>query len=94
MARADRLDGRSDLRVAEDRAAHALVGKVIELADLLGVGVVVQGVETVEQLTRSPREGADSCQGFARPMPADTLDLLTETSAAGADLRLPVRAPA
>jgi diguanylate cyclase (GGDEF)-like protein len=83
-------------RVAEDPATRALVAKVIELAHLLNKRVVVEGVETLEQLQEIAALGGESCQGFyfARPMPAGTLDLLTEPSATGIDLHLPVPVPA
>jgi diguanylate cyclase (GGDEF)-like protein len=80
----------------QDRATKALVGKVIELVHVLDIGVVVEGVETVEQLHEVAALGGEECQGyyFARPMPADNLDLLTGDTAPGVDLRLPVPVPA
>jgi EAL domain-containing protein (putative c-di-GMP-specific phosphodiesterase class I) len=87
-----KIDQAFTAKVADDRATQALVGKVIELAHLLDIGIVVEGVETAEQLHEIAALGGEACQGFyfARPMPADNLDLLTGTAAPGLDLRLPV----
>jgi diguanylate cyclase (GGDEF)-like protein len=87
-----KIDQAFTAKVADDRATQALVGKVIELAHLLDIAVVVEGVETAEQLHEIAALGGESCQGFyfARPMPAHNLDLLTEKAAPGLDLRLPV----
>jgi EAL domain-containing protein (putative c-di-GMP-specific phosphodiesterase class I) len=80
----------------QDRATKALVGKIIELAHVLDIRVVVEGVETVEQLHEVAALGGEECQGFyfARPMPADNLALLTDEAAPGIDLRLPIPLPA
>jgi EAL domain-containing protein (putative c-di-GMP-specific phosphodiesterase class I) len=62
----------------QDPASHAIVYAVIELAHMLGMTVVAEGVETAEQHEQLASLGCDSCQGyyFARPMPADDLDTL------------------
>ena len=63
---ADLLDDPDDL---------ALTTAIIALAHSLGIGVVAEGVEDVEQLRILARHGCDLAQGFlvARPMPASVL---------------------
>ncbi|MEY2420672.1 MAG: hypothetical protein QOI95_739 [Acidimicrobiaceae bacterium] len=63
-----------------DRASHAIVVKVVELAHLMGMTTVAEGVETAEQHRRLADLGCDYCQGyyFARPMAADDLVSLIE----------------
>jgi diguanylate cyclase (GGDEF)-like protein len=82
--------------LTRDPATRGLVERVIELAHRLDIRVVVAGVETVEQLHEIAVLGGESCQGFyfARPMPADNLDLLTQHAPAGVDLHLPLATPA
>jgi FOG: EAL domain len=79
-----------------DQASHAIVLAVIELAHMLGMTVVAEGVETAEQHKRLASLGCDSCQGyyFARPMSADDLDTLIQRSVAGETVHLPALAPA
>jgi diguanylate cyclase (GGDEF)-like protein len=66
--------------LGDDPASHAIVASVIELAHMLGMTVVAEGVETARQHGRLAALGCDSCQGyyFARPMSADNLVELTE----------------
>ena len=61
-----------------DRSSRSIVTKVVELAHLLEMGVVAEGVETVEQHQAIAALGSESCQGFyfARPMRAIDLDNL------------------
>jgi diguanylate cyclase (GGDEF)-like protein len=63
----------SDL--AHDRAGTAIVAKVIELAHLLGLKVVSEGVETPEQRAEVQELGSDFSQGFyfGRPVSSDLL---------------------
>jgi diguanylate cyclase (GGDEF)-like protein len=86
-----KIDREFTAKLTHDRASQAIVGKVIELAHLLDMGVVTEGVETAEQLHQIARLGAESCQGyyFARPMPAQDLDLLIDQAEPGAPLHLP-----
>jgi EAL domain-containing protein (putative c-di-GMP-specific phosphodiesterase class I) len=62
--------------LTEDASSHAIVFKTIELAQLLDVAVVCEGVETKEQYREVAALGTDYCQGyyFARPMRAEVLD--------------------
>lgn len=63
---ADLLDDPDDL---------ALTTAIIALAHSLGIGVVAEGVEDVEQLRVLARHGCELAQGFliARPMPVSVL---------------------
>jgi diguanylate cyclase (GGDEF)-like protein len=81
--------------LARDRASFAIVAKVIELAHMLDMAVVSEGVETVDQLREVATLGTDSCQGyyFARPMSADSVETLTKDGSTGVDLRLPIPSP-
>ena len=62
--------------LTESRAGHAIVAKTIELAHLLDLVVVCEGVETAEQDREVTALAADFSQGFylARPMTADMVD--------------------
>jgi len=53
----------------------ALLHGIVVLAQRAGLGTVVEGIETEEQLRFVQRSGADEGQGFllARPMPAAAL---------------------
>jgi diguanylate cyclase (GGDEF)-like protein len=77
--------------IENDRASHAIVFAVVELAHMLGMTVVAEGVETAEQHRRLASLGCDSCQGyyFARPISADALDTLITPQVDGKSARLP-----
>ncbi|MHB1598946.1 MAG: putative bifunctional diguanylate cyclase/phosphodiesterase [Acidimicrobiales bacterium] len=75
----------------EDPSSHAIVTKVIELAHLLDITIVSEGVETTEQHGALATLGSEYCQGFyfARPMTAAALEALLQDPS-GRSLRLPV----
>jgi diguanylate cyclase (GGDEF)-like protein len=64
--------------LVHDQASRAIASKMIELAHLLDLTVVTEGVETAAQRNEADRMGSESYQGFyfARPMSADSLDEL------------------
>ena len=75
----------------DDPASHAIVSAVIELAHLLGMTVVAEGVETIEQRDQLASLGCDNCQGFyfAHPMSANDMDALIREARPGSSLHLP-----
>jgi EAL domain-containing protein (putative c-di-GMP-specific phosphodiesterase class I) len=66
----------------ESRASHAIVAATIDLCHVLGLTVLCEGVETVEQHREVAELSSDLCQGFyfSRPMTADTLDEMATSS--------------
>jgi diguanylate cyclase (GGDEF)-like protein len=62
--------------VARDKSSHAIVSKTIELAHLLDLTVVCEGVETEEQHQALAELGSDFCQGyhFGRPVSVGMLN--------------------
>ena len=65
--------------VSEGAPDRAIVRAVVEMARALGLDVVAEGVETVEQLRAVRELGCEEAQGFyfTRPVPADeVIDLL------------------
>ncbi len=60
-----------------DRGAAAVVGAIVTMAHVLGLVVVAEGVELVEQAQLLRDLGCDAAQGFlfSRPVPAEKLDL-------------------
>jgi len=62
--------------LTEDTSSHAIVAKTIELAHLLNLIVVCEGIETIEQYQHVSALRSDFCQGFyfSRPMTAGRLD--------------------
>jgi diguanylate cyclase (GGDEF)-like protein len=77
--------------LGHDPASHAIVASVVELAHMLGMKVVAEGVETAEQHDRLASLVCDACQGyyFSRPISADDLDALTQPRSADRAIRLP-----
>ena len=63
-------------RLTKNRASHAIVAKTIELAHLLDMTVVCEGVETAEQGREVTALASDFSQGFylSRPMTAAMVD--------------------
>jgi diguanylate cyclase (GGDEF)-like protein len=80
----------------QDESSHAIVSAVVDLAHALRLTVVAEGVETVGQHDEVAALGCDASQGyyFARPMPADALDLLMSHRVADDNPHLPRLAPA
>jgi diguanylate cyclase (GGDEF)-like protein len=72
----------------------AIVSAVVDLAHVLGMTVVAEGVETLAQFKRVAAMGCDACQGFffAKPMSADDLRTLVLEDGAGGHPRLPATA--
>jgi len=70
--------------LVHDSASHAIVSKMIELAHLLDLSVVTEGVETAAQRDEALLMGSECYQGyyFARPMSAESLDDLMIEAAA------------
>jgi diguanylate cyclase (GGDEF)-like protein len=68
--------------IMESETSLAIVAKIIELAHLLGLVVVCEGVETAEQNRKVTALAADSSQGFylSRPMTAEMVDDLVGSS--------------
>jgi diguanylate cyclase (GGDEF)-like protein len=64
--------------LVHDEASHAIASKMIELAHLLDLSVITEGVETAEQRDEAHLMGSECYQGyyFARPMSAESLDEL------------------
>jgi diguanylate cyclase (GGDEF)-like protein len=74
-----------------DRASHAIVVAMVAMAHMMGMKVVAEGVETIEQHAELASLGCDSCQGyyFAPPMPADDFDILLRQRLPGGAVHLP-----
>jgi EAL domain-containing protein (putative c-di-GMP-specific phosphodiesterase class I) len=67
--------------LTESAAQRRLVGSIIDIGKSLGIKVVAEGVETLQQAAILRDLGCDILQGFvfARPMPADELEALLRT---------------
>jgi diguanylate cyclase (GGDEF)-like protein len=78
-----------------DPSGHPILAAIIQLAHGLGITVVSEGVETLEQQEELIRLGSDRSQGFyfAHPMPALTLDALIQCSRDEGSPHLPISAP-
>ena len=77
-----------------DRASHAIVVAMVAMAHMMGMKVVAEGVETIEQHAELASLDCDSCQGFyfAPPMPADDVDTLLRQRLPGGTVHLPALA--
>jgi EAL domain-containing protein (putative c-di-GMP-specific phosphodiesterase class I) len=87
-----KIDRRFVEGLGRDHANQAIVTAIIQLAHDLGVTVVAEGVETVEQHRVLAGLGCDFCQGFyfARPMHPANIGTLIEHRADGANQLLPI----
>jgi EAL domain-containing protein (putative c-di-GMP-specific phosphodiesterase class I) len=76
-------------RVTQDTGEDAIIRAMLSVTDRLGLGVIAEGVETVEQRDFLRREGCMLGQGylFSMPLQADTIRNLL---AKRAKLPLPV----
>jgi len=65
-----------------DAPSRAIITKVIELAHLLALTVVAEGVETSEQHAMLASLGCEYCQGFffSKPMPAAAFETFLQRS--------------
>jgi EAL domain-containing protein (putative c-di-GMP-specific phosphodiesterase class I) len=79
-----------------DEASYSIVFTVVELAHLLGMTVVAEGVETAGQHEQLVALGCDFCQGFyfARPMSAAALHTLIQLPESAGTLHRPALIPA
>jgi diguanylate cyclase (GGDEF)-like protein len=77
--------------LGQNGANQSIVSAIIQLAHGLGLTVVAEGVETVEQYRALLELGSDSCQGFyfARPMSGGNIDALIERRVDGSNQILP-----
>ena len=78
-----KLDMKFIRNICTDKKDYRLVGIMIEIARLLEVPVIAEGVETKEQLELLKKIGCDIVQGyyFSKPLPADKFDelIMSET---------------
>jgi len=83
--------GYSSLNYLKRFPIDAIVFAVVELAHMLGMTVVAEGVETAAQHERLASLGCDSCQGyyFARPMSAPALATMTQRPFGDGAVHLP-----
>jgi diguanylate cyclase (GGDEF)-like protein len=74
-----KIDQTCIANLTESKASHAIVAKTIELAHLLDLVVVCEGVETAEQDHEVNALAGDFSQGFyfSRPMTGEMVDDLT-----------------
>jgi EAL domain-containing protein (putative c-di-GMP-specific phosphodiesterase class I) len=82
----------SDL--AANTTSETIVTAVIDLAHRLGMTVVSEGVETIDQHNELAALGTDACQGFyfARPMTTANISTLLKSGPARGGTRLPLAA--
>jgi EAL domain-containing protein (putative c-di-GMP-specific phosphodiesterase class I) len=71
--------------LAASTADQAIVRAVVTLAGELGMSVVAEGVETIEQRDQVRRLGCQSMQGylFSRPVPPEEIAALAAAAAVG-----------
>lgn len=79
-------------RLDQGHPSQAIVASIISLSRTLGMKVVAEGVETLEEHQFLSEIDCDACQGFyfAQPMPSNEIDLLIERPDASGAVLLPV----
>lgn len=82
-------------KLTDAASSHEIVAAIIGLAHGLGMTVVAEGVETVEQRRAVTKLGCEFCQGFyfAKPMSTTLLEDLIRTRADGNGTRPPLSLP-
>jgi EAL domain-containing protein (putative c-di-GMP-specific phosphodiesterase class I) len=78
-------------KLTQQPSSRRIVTAIIGLAHSLGMTVIAEGIETVEQRHEVAQLGPGGCQGFyfAKPMPASLVDPLVCPEADGTWPRLP-----
>lgn len=73
-----KLDMKFIKNICTDKKASRLVGVMIDIARLLGVPIVAEGVETKEQMEELKKLGCNLIQGyyFSKPVPPDEFEKL------------------
>ncbi|MBQ3427450.1 MAG: EAL domain-containing protein [Clostridia bacterium] len=68
--------------ISTDKKDYRLVAIMIDIARLLGVPVIAEGVETKEQMELLKEIGCEIIQGyyFSKPLPADEFEILLTTA--------------
>ena len=81
-------------RLDQGRSSQAIVASIVSLSRTLGIKVVAEGVETLEQHEFLSEIDCDACQGFyfAQPMPSHKIDILIDRPNANGAVLLPVLA--
>ena len=76
-----KLDMKFIRNICTDQKCYRLVGIMIDIARLLEVPVIAEGVETKEQMEKLRAIGCDIIQGyyFSKPLPAEEFNKLIET---------------
>ncbi len=79
--------------LGDDVSSTTIVDSMVELADNLGMGIIAEGVERMEQVTRLREIGVTAAQGylFSQPLPAQDFVKLVEDVDAGK--RIPMGLP-
>ena len=75
-----KLDMEFIRNICDNKKDYRLVGIMIDIARLLEVPVIAEGVETKEQFDLLENLGCDIIQGyyFSKPIPADDLTVLAK----------------
>ena len=80
-----KLDMKFVRNICDNQRDYRLVGIMTEIARLLEVPVIVEGVETEQQLELLKKLGCDIIQGyyFSKPLPAEEITKLIRDSVQG-----------